>query len=83
MLTLENTFHLHESINGSNRLIHSWKQKAILKVNDRTSLVVQLLRLCAPNAGGPGLIPGQETISHMHAATKSSPASTKKPSCRN
>ena len=26
-----------------------------------TSLVVQWLRLCAPNAGGPGLIPGQGT----------------------
>ncbi|TEA36264.1 hypothetical protein DBR06_SOUSAS18910032, partial [Sousa chinensis] len=23
------------------------------------------LRLCAPNAGGPGSIPGQGTISHM------------------
>ena len=30
-----------------------------------TSLVVQWLRLCAPNAGGPGLIPGQGTRSHM------------------
>ena len=30
-----------------------------------TSLVVQWLRLCAPNAGGPGLIPGQGTISHI------------------
>ena len=29
------------------------------------SLVVQWLRLHAPNAGGPGLIPGQETGSHM------------------
>ncbi|TEA22649.1 hypothetical protein DBR06_SOUSAS14710042, partial [Sousa chinensis] len=47
------------------------------------SLVVQWLRLCAPNAGGPGAIPGQGTRSHMlqlrvhvpqlklpHAATK-------------
>ena len=24
----------------------------------------------APNAGGPGSIPGQRTRSHMHAATK-------------
>ena len=31
----------------------------------RTSLVVQWLRLCAPNAGGPGLIP--------HAAAKKDP----------
>ena len=36
----------------------------------RTSLVVQWVRLCTPNAGGLGLIPGQGTRSHMHAATK-------------
>ena len=30
-----------------------------------TSLVVQWVRLHAPNAGGPGLIPGQGTRSHM------------------
>ena len=30
-----------------------------------TSLVVQWLRLCAPNTGSPGLIPGQGTRSHM------------------
>ena len=30
-----------------------------------TSLVVQWLRLCAPNAGGPGSIPGHGTRSHM------------------
>ena len=30
-----------------------------------TSLVVQWLRHHAPNAGGPGLIPGQGTRSHM------------------
>ena len=30
-----------------------------------TSLVVQWLRLQAPNAGGLGLIPGQGTRSHM------------------
>ena len=30
-----------------------------------TSLVVRWLRLCAPNAGGPGLIPAQEIISHL------------------
>ncbi|TEA37350.1 hypothetical protein DBR06_SOUSAS1910041, partial [Sousa chinensis] len=29
------------------------------------SLVVQWLRLCAPNAGGLGSIPGQGTRSHM------------------
>ena len=30
-----------------------------------TSLVVQWLRLQAPNAGGPGLVPGQGTEAHM------------------
>ncbi|TEA39679.1 hypothetical protein DBR06_SOUSAS3410146, partial [Sousa chinensis] len=41
-----------------------------------TSLVVQWLRLRAPNAGGLGSIPGQGTRSHvpqlklLHAATK-------------
>ena len=41
-----------------------------------TGLMVQRLRLCAPNAGGLGSIPGQGTRSHMlqlkipHAATK-------------
>ena len=35
-----------------------------------TSLVAQWLRLRAPNAGGPGSIPGQGTRSHVHAATK-------------
>ncbi|TEA28979.1 hypothetical protein DBR06_SOUSAS11410018, partial [Sousa chinensis] len=43
------------------------------------SLVVQWIRLCAPNAGGPGSIPGQGTRSHMRVATKSSHATTKEP----
>ena len=30
-----------------------------------TSLVVQWLRLCTSNAGGPGSIPGQGTRSYM------------------
>ena len=30
-----------------------------------TSLVVQCLRLCTPNAGAPGLIPGWATRSHI------------------
>ena len=34
----------------------------------------QWIRLCAPNAGGLGSIPGQGTRSHMHAAIKSSHA---------
>ena len=36
-----------------------------------TSLVVQWVRLHAPNAGGLGSIPGQGTRSCMHAATES------------
>ena len=47
-----------------------------------TSLVAQWIRLCAPNAGGPGLIPGLGTGSHMHAAPKSLHATTKEPVCR-
>ena len=46
------------------------------KRNAGTSLVVQWVRLRAPNAGGPGSIPGWGTRCHMHAATK-------KPSCCN
>ena len=41
-----------------------------------TSLVVQRVRLQAPNAGGPGSIPGRGTGSRMHATTKKS-------ACRN
>ena len=48
-----------------------------------TSLVAQWLRLRAPNARGPGLIPGQGTRSHMHAAAKSSHAATKELASRN
>ena len=47
------------------------------------SLVVQWLRLCAPNAGGPGSIPDQGTRSHMHAATRSLHVATGEPVCRN
>ncbi|TEA36160.1 hypothetical protein DBR06_SOUSAS11510078, partial [Sousa chinensis] len=47
------------------------------------SLVAQWLRLHAPNTGGLGLIPGQGTRSHMHAATKSLHATTKDPTCCN
>ena len=52
-------------------------------INFGTCLVAQWLRLCTPNAGGQGSIPGQGTRSHMHAATKSSHATTKEPTCRN
>ena len=37
----------------------------IKEVISGTSLVVQWLRLCAPNAVGVGSIPGQGTRSHM------------------
>ncbi|TEA30223.1 hypothetical protein DBR06_SOUSAS17410018, partial [Sousa chinensis] len=43
------------------------------------SLVIQWLRLCAPNAGGSGSIPGQGMRSHMpqlktpHGTTKKNP----------
>ena len=46
-----------------------------------TSLVVQWVRLHAPNAGGLGSTPGGGTRSHMHAATKSLHAATKKILC--
>ena len=48
-----------------------------------TSLVVQWMRLHAPNAGGLSLIPGGGTRSHTHATTKSPYATSKGPSCRN
>ena len=44
-----------------------------------TSLVVQWIKLHAPNAGGPGSNPGQGTRSHMHATTKSLHDASKEP----
>ena len=56
----------------------------IIKISQvGTSLVVQWVRLCDPNAGGLGAIPGRGTRSRMHAATKSSHATTKDPACHN
>ena len=52
-------------------------QEANKKGKTGTSLVVQWVRFHAPNAGGPGSIPGQGTRSHMCAAT------TKDPTCHN
>ncbi|TEA39747.1 hypothetical protein DBR06_SOUSAS31510017, partial [Sousa chinensis] len=52
-------------------------------------LVAQWLRLHAPNAGGPGSIPGQGTRSHMPQLRvripqqRSPHASTKEPACHN
>ena len=71
---------------GSEKGAIDWRWEEITgnrKVGWGTSLAVQWLRLCAPSAVAPGLIPGQETSSHMlqlrvhmpqlkilHAATK-------------
>ena len=51
--------------------------KGTLKMSQRgTSMVVQWVKLPAPNSGGPSLIPGQGTRSHvpqlkiLHAAMK-------------
>ena len=56
---------------GVGRTLH-WVRKAVchvlvpdLKSHRGTSLVVQWLRLHAPNAGSLGSIPGQGTRSHM------------------
>ncbi|TEA42071.1 hypothetical protein DBR06_SOUSAS23010015, partial [Sousa chinensis] len=46
------------------------------------SLVVQWLRLHAPNAGGLGSIPGQGTRARM-PQLKSPHATSKEPACRN
>ncbi|TEA40985.1 hypothetical protein DBR06_SOUSAS9010008, partial [Sousa chinensis] len=46
------------------------------------SLVVQWLRLRTPNAGGPGLIPGQGTRSHMRQLRACMPQ-LKDPTCCN
>ena len=48
-----------------------------LKQQTGTSLVAQWIRLCTPNAGGVGSIPGQETRSPVRSATKSSHAAAK------
>ena len=48
-----------------------------IKLQYGISLVAQRLRLRAPNAEGLGSIPGWGTRSHVHAATKSSHATTK------
>ena len=52
------------------RLIKKWATVSLKDSTVGTSLVVQWVRLCAPNAGDRGSIPGQGTRSHMHAATK-------------
>ena len=58
-------------------------QEGSERAEKETFLVVQGLTLHAPNAGAPGLIPGQGTRSHMpqlkknnipHSATKTWPS---------
>ena len=50
------------SVNLSTKAVQQTAdQKGPKNTTIRTSLVVQLRRLHAPNAGGLGLIPGQET----------------------
>ena len=69
--------------NSRNNNVKDWYVWLYKNVCRGTSLVVQWLRLHAPNAGGPGSIPGQETRSWMqqlkipHAATKILHAETK------
>ena len=46
-------------------------RKQLKNTQGGISLVVEWVRLCAPNAGGPGSIPGQGTRSCRHAAPKS------------
>ena len=43
----------------------STKRGITSEVWEGTSLLVQWVRLCVPNAGGPGSIPGQGTKAHM------------------
>jgi len=53
-------------------------------ITPRTSLVVQWLILCTPNAGGANSIPGQGTRSHMpQLRWKILLATTKDPGCCN
>ena len=58
------------------------RQKEIIKIRaDGTSLVIQCLRLRAPNVGGPGSVPGWGTkIPHMatkHTCCNEEPAQPK------
>ena len=50
--------------NHSEKSPHICQKRYYIKKKN-TSQVVQWLRKCSPNAGGPGLIPGQGTRSQM------------------
>ena len=69
--------HKEMDITAQKTFLMSRNRKSLInKGPPGTSLVVQWLRFHAPNAAGPGLIPGQGTRSYMlqlktlHAATK-------------
>ena len=62
----------NKSLSPPQDLGHIWSMALSLDISCQkgswhlwTCLVVQWLRLHAPNAGGPGSIPGQGTRSHM------------------
>ena len=56
--------------NSTKSFLMSKNRKSLINKGPHgTFLVVQWLRLHAPNTGGPGLIPGQGTRS-LHAATE-------------
>ena len=69
----------------SKKYISEVEKSNMCSQNDKlgTSLVAQWIGLRTPNAGGPGSIPRLGTRFHMHAATKSSRAPTKEPTCHN
>ena len=60
---------INETLHGKNRAGTVTQSAGFIKCGStspqRTSLVVQQLRLWAPNAGGLGSIPGQGTRSHV------------------
>ena len=65
-----------EPLLGFSRMLEAYK--GLRTTSAGTSLPVQGQRLCAPNAGDTGSIPGQGTRSHMlqlrvHGATKKDP----------
>ena len=51
---------------GTSCNVKKKKKKEVLKKRmSETSLAVHWLRLCAPNVGRPGSVPGQGTRAHM------------------
>ena len=63
------------------KYFNGFQKKDVIKIeSEGTSMVVQWLRLCPPNAGGPGSICGQGTRSHT-LQLKTSHATTKVEDC--